>query len=105
MTPSRSLGDFDKKKTRNNLKTEMHTFQSFSMKICVYKLGCKQNTATETIYRNIDFKVATLMKLFRVIYKKILVPLLIITPIVISFTNYISTDYSNESFLQVFPAT
>lgn len=93
------------KKPRIKLKTKMYIYQSFSMKMCVYKLGCKQNAATETIYRNIDFKVVTFMKLFRVIYNKILIPLFIITPIVISVTNYIASGYSNESFLQIFPAT
>lgn len=83
----------------------MHTFQSFSMKMCVYKLGCQQNAATETIYRNIDFKVVTLMKPFRVLYAKISISLFIITPIVISVTNFIASGYSNESFLQIFPAT
>lgn len=59
----------------------------------------------EVIYQNVNNQVETLTKRLDVIMKRIMVPLFILFPVSVSIWKYNSSDYSNEAFIQIYPAT
>lgn len=59
----------------------------------------------ENIYKNTNQNVENMAKFLDVFISRILVSLSIILPVIASVYKYVSSDYSNKAFLQIYPAT
>lgn len=65
--------------------------------------GCKI-AEIEPIYRSVDDKVEFLTKTLDIILNRIMSNLFVVVPVIASIWRYYSSDYSNEAFLQIYPA-
>lgn len=69
------------------------------------EIGSGLSSAIRAIYQNTNDKIAKLSKIFDEIINRLIFPLFIIAPIVLSIVRYVLSDYSNESFQQIYPST
>lgn len=64
----------------------------------------KGNEAINKIYEEINARIEMVSNKLHALISYIVIPLITQPPIFISIVKYISSDYSNESFLQIYPA-
>lgn len=67
------------------------------------KIG-KQNKKIDKIYEEINVRLEAVSNKLHQLIGYIIVPMLTQFPIILSFVKYIWSDYSNESFQQIYPA-
>lgn len=71
---------------------------------CVIFTGI-QDPDVEKIYQKTHESIETMTRMFFTVAAQILLPFYIISMVIISIYTYITSDYSNESFRQMYPAS
>lgn len=66
--------------------------------------GCEESNS-DTVYKRIDFGLNLIVKKLYVVMVKILLPCYMFPLVLLSIFKYVSSNHSNDSFQQIFPAT